>query len=206
MNTDEPAKNQRQQGAIPMLKRRKAVATLKKRAEFLRIRGGGRSSCGAFLLEGKPRPADTSAEGASALPGKIIRPGRQAANVTSARFGFTITKKIGNAVMRNRIRRRLRAALAEIASDHAKPDTDYVLVARPSAATVPYTSLLADLKTALGRVNAAQGKANNSIRPPKRTKDGAGVTDQPSRPRSRSATSTPNAPQGLPPHKSTSRD
>lgn len=70
------------------------------------------------------------------------------------RFGFTITKKIGNAVVRNKIRRRLRAALIEIAPSAAHAETDYVLVARKPAVDQDFRSLVADLRAAFQRVHA----------------------------------------------------
>lgn len=124
------------------------LQTLKKRAEFQRVRGGGRATSAAFVLEGKPRPA---ADAARDAPGP--------------RFGFTITKKIGNAVTRNRIRRRLRAAL-QLLCARADPATDYVIVARTVAAELPFAALLADLERALAKVDQARGdkKARGSPR------------------------------------------
>lgn len=118
------------------------VKTLKKRSEFLRIRGGARWATSAFVLEAKPRPQQSKVEGERA---SSIEPG--------ARFGFTVTKKTGSAVTRNRIRRRLKAAVAELAPKCARGDSDYVLVARTSAVSRPFTSLLADLEQAFVRVN-----------------------------------------------------
>ena len=72
------------------------------------------------------------------------------------RIGFTATKKIGNAVMRNRAKRRLRALAREILPDAARPGWDYVLVGRPEAtATRDFALLRADLEGALRRVHAA---------------------------------------------------
>lgn len=78
-----------------------------------------------------------------------------AAEVIGARFGFTITKKIGNAVVRNRIRRRLKAALTDLASQHASPCHDYVVVARTPAFDIPFATLQKDLERALQRVHHA---------------------------------------------------
>ena len=110
------------------------VVTLRKRAEFQLVRGGGRATAIGFVLEGKRRAAP-----AASPP------------VDGPRFGFTITRKIGNAVTRNRIRRRLRAALCQTAQ-HADAGSDYVVVAREPAAVQEFKSLVADLKRALERV------------------------------------------------------
>ena len=124
----------------------KAIVTLKLRAEFQRVRGGGRASMPAFLLEGKPRPPPADGVPASVGP----------------RFGLTITKKLGNAVVRNRIRRRFKAALAGLAATHAAPDMDYVVVARSPAFDQDFAALAADLKNALRRVEAARTGAPRS--------------------------------------------
>lgn len=67
----------------------------------------------------------------------------------TARLGITVTKKIGNAVLRNRIKRRLRAAGRDILALHGQAGHDYVLIARSAAAEMPFGNLLDDLKQAL---------------------------------------------------------
>jgi ribonuclease P protein component len=66
-----------------------------------------------------------------------------------ARVGYTVTKKIGNAVVRNRIKRRLRAAVAELLPSEARAGMDYVLIGRHRALHMPYPSLLDELRSAL---------------------------------------------------------
>jgi ribonuclease P protein component len=100
---------------------------LKRRAAFVAVAGGRRVAKTGFLLQ---------ALKAGAEPGAAIdRP---------PRFGFTVTKKIGNAVVRNRIRRRLREAVRR-AEQHAENATDYVLVARRAALTLQFERLVTDL-------------------------------------------------------------
>jgi len=111
------------------------LVTLRNRAEFLAIRGGGRWSGPAFVLEGKPRPG---------VP----------ATTDSPRFGFTVTKKLGNAVVRNRMRRRLRELVRLTLQRHARPEFDYVLVARPAALARDFADLEKDLEQAFRRVHA----------------------------------------------------
>lgn len=125
----------------------KPVATLKKRADFLRLRGGSRWASSAFVLETKPRIAAREAGPLSASPASA----RSDAGV--ARFGLTITKAIGNAVTRNFIRRRLKAALAEVAPLLAKSTHDYVLIARVAASKRPFDDLKKDLEHAFQRVH-----------------------------------------------------
>ncbi len=74
-------------------------------------------------------------------------------NGDSARLGLTVTKKLGGAVVRNRIRRRLRAAAREVFPENAAPGTDYVLVARTAAYDRKYADLLDDMKRALLRLS-----------------------------------------------------
>jgi len=112
------------------------LTTLKKRSEFLRIRGGARCPKPSFVLETKPRDA---------LPD----------GTTAPRFGFTVTKAIGGAVDRNRIRRRLKAAVSAVAETAARPGHDYVLIARKSALEISFDALKKDLERAFHRVHHA---------------------------------------------------
>ena len=67
----------------------------------------------------------------------------------SVRLGFTATRKIGGAVVRNRAKRRMRAAAQAILPQLGKPGFDYVLIARNGAPTRAWPRLLDDVKTAL---------------------------------------------------------
>ena len=98
---------------------------LKHRTEFKAVAAGKRVARSGFVLQAL-RAADAS----------VDRP---------ARVGFTVTKKIGNAVVRNRIRRRLREAV-RIAGPLAQPATDYVLVGRIAALTLQFRQLVTDLE------------------------------------------------------------
>lgn len=94
-----------------------------------------------------------------------------AENGGTARFGFTITKKIGNAVTRNRIRRRLKAAFAATARQHARPSCDYVVVARHAALDRPFAALLEDVARAFAALhdNAKRSRANDTGPKPGKT-------------------------------------
>jgi ribonuclease P protein component len=65
-----------------------------------------------------------------------------------------VTKKLGGAVVRNRIRRRLKEAVRLSAPPEARPDFDYVLIARDGALKCHFTDLRCDLSVALRRVHA----------------------------------------------------
>lgn len=113
---------------------RASLATLKQRPDFLRVRAGARWTTAAFVLEAK----------------------RRSGQAGQARFGFTVSRKVGGAVERNRIRRRLKAAVRDVLYDHARLDFDYVLVARRPALDAVFASLVSDLINALERVHVSR--------------------------------------------------
>lgn len=104
------------------------IETMRNRPDYLRAAQARRQGTGSFLVQGRAR-------------------GDGAATV---RVGFTATKKIGNAVLRNRAKRRMRALAREMLPALARPGWDYVLVARPEATTSRDFALMrADLAQAL---------------------------------------------------------
>jgi ribonuclease P protein component len=89
---------------------------------------------------------------------RVSRPGfvLQALSAGGAgppRFGFTVTRQIGNAVVRNRIRRRLREAVRIAGESAASAGTDYVLVGRRTALTLEFPRLVADLLSGLAALS-----------------------------------------------------
>ena len=70
----------------------------------------------------------------------------------TVRLGFTATRKIGGAVIRNRAKRRLREAARALAPELARPGSDYVFIARMGTADRPWDRLLDDVKSALTRL------------------------------------------------------
>jgi len=87
------------------------------------------------------------------------------------RLGFTATKRIGGAVVRNRAKRRLREAARMLAPLHARPGCDYVFIARGGTAARPWARLLDDMKSALIRL-AADLTASLGELPPERNLTG----------------------------------
>ena len=81
----------------------------------------------------------------------------------SLRVGYTASKKIGGAVVRNRAKRRLRAAAAAVLPLSGLPGTDYVLVARRDTATRPFDSLVQDLAQALRAAHVKLGRAGEAV-------------------------------------------
>ncbi|MBO22561.1 MAG: ribonuclease P protein component [Rhodospirillaceae bacterium] len=113
------------------------IARLPKRSDFLRIAAEKRRwAQTGLVLQVAPVPKDITAK-----PDTI-------------RVGFTATRKIGSAVVRNRARRRLRAAVCNIMATRARDDLDYVVIARTGTVRQQYATLQQDLVTALDRCNA----------------------------------------------------
>ena len=81
------------------------------------------------------------------------------------RLGITVTKKIGNAVVRNRMKRRFRALARELLPLHGLADTDHVLIGREGGVERDFAVLRDELVAALGRARAGKGD-------PPRSKDG----------------------------------
>lgn len=122
------------------------LSRLKNRPDYLRVARGRRYAVPGLVLQAKSR---SEADAASTGPEEV-------------RIGFTATKKTGNAVKRNRIRRRLKAAASEVMSVAAKPGYDYVLVGRAATFDRPWQSLLDDLGLALQMVHQPRTKKARS--------------------------------------------
>ncbi|WP_131116076.1 ribonuclease P protein component [Lichenihabitans psoromatis] len=137
---------------------------LKQRADFLQAARGTRVHLSLFSLQAAKRPVPAPSSD-----------GRVAADQVAAdhqvgpfkpRIGLTVTKKTGGAVERNRIRRRLKEALRHAKALSTEPDTDYVIVARREALTVPFARLIADLETAVRKAGAQLKRPRGSTRQP----------------------------------------
>jgi ribonuclease P protein component len=109
---------------------------LVKRADFLAAAKGRRASATPFSLQARDRN-----------------------DQAGPRLGITVTKKVGNSVERNRIRRRLREAARAVLPQAAADGHDYVLVARRAALTADYRDLLNGLQSTLKQVHKGRHRA-----------------------------------------------
>ncbi len=113
-----------------------AVPRLKRRPEFLRVAATRRKWVApGLIVQIRPRPAGE-------------------ADTDEARVGFTVSRKVGNAVQRNRARRRLRVVADTVMTEHALEGFDFVIIGRQNTLTRPYSALVRDLTTALKKLDA----------------------------------------------------
>lgn len=155
-----------------------AVGRLKQRRDFLRVAKHQRKwVTPGLILQAAPMPrvardaaqADLRATEAKGLERDakdnqaVLSDGSDASSTESrseptppvARVGFTVSKKVGNSVARNRARRRLKAAADQLLADGATSGIDYVIIGRQQTLDRPFDDLLRDLQTALKRVLTA---------------------------------------------------
>ena len=114
--------------AAPTLER------LKRRQEFLAAARGRKAGGASLGLQARRRRPD------------------EPAAAEAVRIGFTCSKKVGNAVERNRARRRLKAAVDQVASELAAPGCDYVLIGRRATIDYPFDRLCDDMRRAFRSV------------------------------------------------------
>jgi ribonuclease P protein component len=107
---------------------------LRQRADFLAAASGKKASVAGFMLQ-------------------VRRRGDSA----PARVGFTVSKKVGTAVERNRVRRRLREIVRSMAPGRMRPGHDYVLIGRRTALGAKFERMIGELEGALRRIHAEPG-------------------------------------------------
>ncbi len=118
---------------------------LKTRPDFLRVaRARRKGVTPGLILQVAPRESGDKPS-SDPVPGAADE---------GCRIGFTASRKVGNAVVRNRARRRLREVVEQIMPSHAKGRRDYVLIARSTTAGRPFNALVDDLETALKHVDS----------------------------------------------------
>jgi ribonuclease P protein component len=102
---------------------------LKQRADFLAAASGAKVATAAFVLQGRNREDDGP-----------------------ARVGFTVSRKVGTAVERNRVRRRLRDIVRRSTAEALRSGYDYVLIGRRTALARPFEQMIEDFTNALHRL------------------------------------------------------
>jgi ribonuclease P protein component len=107
-----------------------AIGKLRRRADFLAANGALRAATASFVLLVRPRGDDDPA----------------------MRLGLTVSKKVGNAVVRNRMKRRLRELARIVLPESGLAGADHVLIGRAGGIERPFAELAADLERALARV------------------------------------------------------
>ncbi len=123
------------------------VVPLKKRADFLALQRAPAVSTAAFRLVRARRVNQSRLDTTHEL-----------ADDNYIRVGFTVTKKIGNAVTRNRIRRRLKSVVHLVFPLQGEPHADYVVIAYKNAFDRSFHDLIADMEKAVLALKAGKGK------------------------------------------------
>lgn len=116
------------------------MSRLIKRADFLRLNRGRKWAAPGVVLQMAETPSSDPPQ----------------TKATDIRVGFTVTKKVGNAVVRNRAKRRLREAARAVLPLLAVRGHDYVLIGRDATLTRPFATLVEDLKQALRKVHGGR--------------------------------------------------
>lgn len=124
-----------------------AHTTIKKRSDFLLAAASGKK----FITN-------------SVILQMLKRADNHPASSETVRIGFTVTKKMGNAVIRNKIKRRLREASRLTAVEYGQPGHDYVIISRHKTLTCNFSELQRDMEFAFKRIihHKSNLKSNNS--------------------------------------------
>ncbi len=134
------------------------IESLKKRSDFLALRRAPSISKRGFkLVRGDGRLRVKSHGGRSGLPRQEVSLMEQdpSSEENSVRVGYTVTKKLGNAVRRNRIKRRLKSAIISVLPLQDDKNSDYVVIAHRGAYDMPFAELIKEMAQALTELQLA---------------------------------------------------
>ncbi|MGA7789065.1 MAG: ribonuclease P protein component [Xanthobacteraceae bacterium] len=153
---------------------------LKRRTDFRAVAQGMRAPSGAFVLQARLRAEaaqDGSQDGGQDAGKETVQ------NNGRIRVGFTVSRQVGNAVERNRVRRRLREVV-RLAQDGGRGAAfrgghDYVLIGRRSALGAPFADLSGQFDAALRRIHAAGRSGPNKVTEGAAAATGAGADTPP---------------------------
>ena len=121
------------------------LARLKRRADFLSVAAARRKWVApGLIVQARRRAAGQQAD--------RERRGKTATDAARARVGFTVSRKVGSAVARNRVRRRLKAALASLEPDRVDGGMDVVVIGRSETLKRSFPDLIGDLTQAFKRL------------------------------------------------------
>ena len=114
---------------------------LRRRADFLKAAAGAKAAANPFVLQAVRRDVREAKRGED--------------GAAEARIGFTVSRKVGTAVERNRVRRRLREIVKRL-QVLLRPGYDYVVVGRRRALEAPFDQMVAEFVQTVRRVHAAK--------------------------------------------------
>lgn len=154
-----------------------AIRRLLTRRDFLRVAAHQtKAVTPGLILQAAPTPPATGPSQEEAGPAASSCPKDMVTDSGAplVRVGFTVSKKVGNAVRRNRARRRLRAAVDAVLADLAAPGTDYVVIGRAATVERTFDDLLNDLRSAVNRIGTPPARRPAASGPQRRSGRGGG--------------------------------
>ena len=116
------------------------VQRLRQRADFIATAAGAKAHAAGFVLQSRDRH-----------------------DQAPPRVGYTVSKKVGNAVERNRVRRRLREVVRLAGAEGMQSGRDYVLIGRRAALGLGFNALIDDIAAALARVHGAARRRRGTV-------------------------------------------
>ena len=124
------------------------IGKLKNRAQFLRVASSGKKwFTPGFILQVRPHEPREN----------------DFAQVESIRVGYTVSKKVGGAVTRNRVKRRLRGLVSRVVLPYVRDNVDCVLIGRKDAFDRPFNFMVSDMILALQKLGVVLNDSDNMV-------------------------------------------